>query len=83
MISCKKATELISRSLEESLSIKEELLLKMHLFLCETCDLFRKQTALLRRVVRRSEETLGEDDSVRLSEAAKEEIRKKLDSTPD
>ena len=83
MISCKKATELISRSLEESLSIKEELLLKMHLFLCETCDLFRKQTALLRRVVRRSEETLGEDDSVRLSEAANEENRKKLDSTPD
>jgi len=86
MISCRKATELISRSLEERLPLKDEMLLKMHLFLCETCELFRKQSALLRKAVRRSEAALQELDtaeSAGMTESAKERIRKRLDSTPD
>ena len=83
MISCRKATELISRSLEEPLALKDELLLRVHLFLCETCDLFRKQTALLRRAGRRAQENLDQGEPPGLSEAAKERIRKRLDTTQD
>ena len=85
MISCRKATELISRSLEEPLKLKDELLLKMHLFLCETCELFRKQTSLLRKAAHRSSETLQDSDSPdadALSESAKDRIRARLNNEP-
>lgn len=76
MITCKKATELISKELEESLSTKEQLLLKMHLFLCETCDLFRKQAALMRKALRLGKER---EDGPKLSQETKEKIRRTID----
>lgn len=52
MISCKRATELMSKSRDEGLTRKEELALQLHLFICEFCELFRKQLALLQKAVR-------------------------------
>ncbi len=49
MISCKRATELISKSMEQPLSVKENLALKVHLFICEFCEQFLKQVELLRK----------------------------------
>lgn len=85
MISCKRATELISKSLEDSLSLKDEVLLKMHLFICETCELFRKQSHVLRKAVRASETALleGSKDEPPVDPSAKERIQKKLDEELD
>ena len=48
MISCKKASELISKSMEEQLSVREGVSLKVHLFVCEFCEQFKKQIETLR-----------------------------------
>lgn len=48
MITCKKATELISKSMDEPLSLKEELALKIHLFVCEFCERFKHQLSTIR-----------------------------------
>ncbi len=50
MISCKRATELLSQQMEEKLSLKEEFALKLHLFICEFCEQFKKQSLHLRSV---------------------------------
>ena len=80
MISCKIATELISKSLDESLSFAEELKLKMHLFLCETCHLFSKQSWVLRKIVQRSKDVIeNEPSGTVLPPDAKEKLKRILD----
>jgi hypothetical protein len=51
MISCKRATELISKAMEEELSIKEKVSLNLHLFICECCELFKKHISLVRAAI--------------------------------
>ena len=48
MISCKRATELISKSCEEPLTALEKASLAVHLFVCEFCEQFRKQLTTIR-----------------------------------
>lgn len=73
MITCKRATELISKSMEESLSLVERAELKLHLFLCECCEQFRKQVELLRGVLRKE----GEQGA--LSQSAKDRMHQAVD----
>lgn len=48
MMSCKKATELMSQSQDRELSIKERSLLKLHLTMCNGCRNYRKQLDFIR-----------------------------------
>lgn len=89
MITCKRATELISKAEEEPLTKTEELSLRLHLFLCEFCEQFRKQLQVLRHGLKRLEEEkdhLEESVSeIPIPKGAKERLRKKLqkqDSSP-
>ena len=50
--SCRRATMLISASLDRQLNRRERLALRMHLLLCGPCRLFQKQMRLLRAFVR-------------------------------
>jgi hypothetical protein len=77
MISCKKATELISRSQDEELSPQEALSLKIHLFICECCAQFQKHTGILRQVLRRPHKSGGEplDPQHRISESLRKRIK--------
>jgi len=74
MITCKHATELISKSMEEELSVRERFSLRLHLFICEFCEQFRKQIEVLRRAVKREDSVCGE----KLSEEAKHRILEKI-----
>lgn len=53
MISCKKATELMSKAMDEELSMAESAQLKIHLFICEFCQQFKMQLEQLRKALRR------------------------------
>ncbi len=74
MITCKHATELISKSMEEELSVRERFSLRLHLFICEFCEQFRKQIEVPRRAVKREDSVCGE----KLSEEAKHRILEKI-----
>lgn len=83
MISCKKASELISKSMDEPLSVPEQITLKMHLFLCEFCEQFRKQLELLSEGTKRlfgvtDASKCLDDESVTLSPDAKKKILERL-----
>ena len=47
MLSCFKATQLISLSNERPLAFKEKATLRMHLLICSMCRNFRNNTKLL------------------------------------
>ncbi len=52
MLNCKKATLLLSESLERPLSLKERIPLGMHVAMCSGCGNFGRQLHALRRIAR-------------------------------
>jgi predicted anti-sigma-YlaC factor YlaD len=49
---CREATELLSQAQDRPLTLREKLLLYIHLPICNGCRNFRQQLAFLRRATR-------------------------------
>jgi predicted anti-sigma-YlaC factor YlaD len=84
VISCKRATELVSRGLDERLSALERLRLFAHLLICSFCRRFKGQMELIQKMIRQSRGLDAESDKeAKLSNEEKlqmlEQIRKQLD----
>lgn len=52
MISCRKASELISLSMDRPLAPRERLALGLHLCACSMCRAYRRQAAFIRAAAR-------------------------------
>jgi hypothetical protein len=76
MITCKRASELISRSIDEELSMMEKISLCVHLFICNFCRQFSKQLKLIRHACRGHPEKFF--DNQKLSQEAKQRIIDKI-----
>lgn len=48
MLNCSKSSLLASRALDEKLSLRNRLLLKIHLIICNSCRKFSQQLTFLR-----------------------------------
>lgn len=78
---CKRATELISVSLDRNISIKQRLLLHLHLRVCRACVRFRDQLLFLRKVARPFSKRAAEKESsqpLSLTTEARERIKRAL-----
>lgn len=83
MMTCKQASELISRSLDAPLPWPRRARLRVHLLLCRACARYRRQVRQMRLALRAAftEELCDaatESDSVRLSEGARRRIEEAL-----
>lgn len=80
MISCKKASRLMSEGMDRRLSFKEVIDLKMHLLMCGACAQILKQLKGLRRLIRayRNHLLLNLTKSPRLSQTFKDKIKQIL-----
>ncbi len=76
--SCKRAAELISRSLETPLRWHERLALGAHLCICAMCRRYRRQSHVLDAAARCAAGTLVPSSDAALSEAARDRIRQAL-----
>ena len=80
MISCKKVTELISKSMDEPLSSQEQLALKVHLFVCEWCEQFRKQMKVVGTVLKGGREagakSLSSEAKAKILQALQDESQR-------
>lgn len=52
-LTCREATELVSQGLDRELSRWERVKLKLHLLICDACSNFVRQTAFMRRALKR------------------------------
>jgi hypothetical protein len=80
MSACKRAAELIARSLETPLTWRQRLALALHLCVCNMCRRFRRQLRLVQRAGRSldvPEEVPGQDE-VALPEEARDRIKRAL-----
>lgn len=81
MISCKKASILLSASMDRELTFIERLRLRMHLMVCKWCRRFRIQLVFLQSL---GEEISKEDhDFASLPQEAKERIQSRLNEELD
>ena len=53
MLSCQRATELMSQEQDRPLSLAERFGLRLHVLICTGCNNYRRQMAVLRAACRR------------------------------
>lgn len=68
LLTCKQATMLASRSLDEPLTLHERMMLKWHLFICAHCVKYFGQIKLIRKLAYQQHE------SIKLANEAKQRI---------
>lgn len=71
IIPCTQATFLMSKKEERALTLKETLHLYIHLFVCEFCRRFLKQTNIISKELKRisSKESLTADEKQKMKES--------------
>ena len=62
MYSCKQASELASRAMDQPLAPAERLLLRLHLMMCRGCRNFTHQIGFLRRAAHTLPGMLDKDE---------------------
>ncbi len=80
-LTCKRAVALISVALDGKLSLRQRLLLRLHLRICAACRRFQTQLLLLRRLVRQPEHarvTTETNVTTTLSPTARARIERSL-----
>lgn len=80
-LACDRATELVSRSQDRSLTVRQRFALWFHLRTCYACKLFQKQVRLLSATIRIHRKIQSRTDypqSPGLSPDARERIKRKL-----
>ena len=78
---CKQMAPVMSESLERRLSLRERLTLKLHLWVCVWCVWYLENLRTMRSALRARgarEEADKVDSAVKLSEEARERIRRAL-----
>jgi anti-sigma factor RsiW len=82
MATCREATELASRAMDERLPLSNRMALRLHLAICKNCARFSQQLQEMRRLFR--EEAAAYDDANGLAPEARQriasELQKKLGS---
>lgn len=79
MLDCKEASQLISESFDRPLSLSERWQLKVHLWMCDACRRFKQQLNQLRQHLKVLIQQTENDESIQLSQAAKQAILQKID----
>ncbi len=74
MLSCKKASQIISQSLERKLTIGERFNLKLHLLVCKYCKHFSQQIHSISVALKLTARTIENDDTVKMPSSAKQRI---------
>ena len=82
MPTCREATELASRAMDERLPFADRVALRFHLAICDNCARFNRQLQEMRRLFRA--ETAADEDAPGLDPEARQriasELQKKLGS---
>lgn len=74
MLDCKQSSQLISQSLDRSLTLRERLALKLHLFICEYCRQFSQHMQTMRVALKVMLGSIESNNSIEMPSAAKKRI---------
>lgn len=80
LLSCDHASKIINERDFRPLTFKENIQLKLHLFVCETCRIYDNQSKIITAFIKKSGQTKSENknlDSKKLEVSIKNAISKK------
>lgn len=80
---CRTMTPTLSESLDRKLSLREKIVMKLHLFTCSGCTRYLKQIKFLSEAMHIQEESLTKADNpspVQMSAEAKDKLKDALKS---
>ncbi len=80
MLDCKDASQLISQSLDRSLTLRERFVLKLHLFICIFCKRFNQQLQTLKVALKNMRLGVENDENIQLPAKAKSRIANSIES---
>ncbi len=81
MLNCKEVKQLAYDSLDRKLNLKERIALRLHLMICVLCARFVNQHRFLHQLAKTVTEKRVVWAKPRLSQGAREKIRKRLGQT--
>ena len=74
MLDCKKSSQLISQSLDRSLTLRERVALKLHLFICNKCRQFSQHLETMRVAIKTMLSAVESNNSIQMPSATKKRI---------
>ena len=77
-LNCKEAARLQSEALDHKLAFRKRLGLRIHLMICKWCCRYGKQVRFLRDAAREHPDKVSEPAPEKLSDEARERIKRKL-----
>jgi hypothetical protein len=80
MLKCKQVSQLVSRALNERLSMRERFALKLHLLICKYCLRFSQQLNTLNVAINKIREAIEADTKIILPAETKIKIAQSLAS---
>ncbi len=83
IISCKHASQLISKSLDQRLSLYERVSLRLHFLICDVCSRFRQQLYTLKSAISVLLNQTENDETIQLPVQAKARIQHTIESNLD
>lgn len=79
MLSCKQASQFISASLDRPLTLRERIVLRLHLIICKYCKRFSQQLQTMRVAMTTLAQSIENDNSIEMPVALKNSITKLVD----
>ena len=76
MLSCKQANQFISASLDRPLTLRERIVLRLHLIICKYCKRFSQQLQTMRVAMTTLAQSIENDNSIEMPVALKNSITK-------
>lgn len=83
MLTCKEATQLISKSLDRQLTRRERFAVRVHLLICKYCKRFAEQLLVVRQALSRMTGSIENDDLILLPAETKTRIANSIESSLD
>ena len=80
MLDCKDASQLISQSLDRSLTLRERFALKLHLFICIFCRRFNQQLQTIQVALKNMRLVVENDENIQLPAKTKSRIANSIES---
>ncbi len=81
MLTCKEATQLISKSLDRPLTRRERFAVRVHLLMCKYCKRFSQQLFVMRNALSRMTKAIEMNDDIRLPAETKTRIANSIQSS--
>ncbi len=81
MLSCKKASQIISQSLDRPLTMRERFALKLHLLICKYCKRFSQHMQCLRVAIKKMTHSIENDNTIEMPLEAKKRIANLAEAT--